>query len=294
MDNGNGYITRINRVIDHLNANLRSAYSLDELAEVACFSPYHFHRVFKSITGETVHEYAKRLRLEKAARLAADNKFKMAEIAVECGFESTTDLSRSFKARFGVPPSRFTRNAWLKHTRGDELAPQLKIVGLQQAEAPRNTHVEICDKPAQRIAYLRIVGAYEPANFMRGWEEFSGWAVGAGVMDKGTLLGMSQDDPDITPWDKYRYDMCLTVAKDVRPEGNIGIRVLPAQRYVRLTCQGDIQEVARAWDWLFRQWLPQSEWQPADGYCIEEYVTNPIKSGWETFDLAGLVPVKWL
>jgi AraC family transcriptional regulator len=136
MDNGNGYITRINRVIDHLNANLRSAYSLDELAEVACFSPYHFHRVFKSITGETVHEYAKRLRLEKAARLAADNKFKMAEIAVECGFESTTDLSRSFKARFGVPPSRFTRNAWLKHTRGDELAPQLKIVGLQQPRRP--------------------------------------------------------------------------------------------------------------------------------------------------------------
>ena len=63
------YQQRINRVIDYINQNLDHSFSLDELAQKAHFSSYHFHRIFVAVTGETVNFYTNRIRLEKSARL---------------------------------------------------------------------------------------------------------------------------------------------------------------------------------------------------------------------------------
>lgn len=63
------YAERIDRVIDHLRENLDRAPKLAELAKVACFSEFHFHRIFGAVTGETLNACTNRMRLEKAARL---------------------------------------------------------------------------------------------------------------------------------------------------------------------------------------------------------------------------------
>lgn len=288
------YIGRINRVIDHLNANLGAKWSLDDLAHIACFSPHHFHRVFKGLTGETVHGYSKRLRLEKAARLIALRGPSLTQIALDCGFESSADFSRSFKAHFKTAPSRFTPAAWRKLTRGSEQTLHQKLTGLPKLPRPRNTKVEIVDYPARHVAYVRITDSYRPGNFMRGFEALTGWAGRHGLLEKGMLLGMSQDDPDITPPEKCRYDMCITIKGPMHTRGRVGTMGLPRQRYARLVCQGDMNEMVRAWDWLYKAWLPQSGHQPADGPCIEEYRTSPLKIGWERVDLNMLVPVKAL
>ena len=61
------YERRINRVIDHVQAHLDGDLTLERLAEVAAFSPFHFHRVFAAITGETLSDFIRRVRLERAA-----------------------------------------------------------------------------------------------------------------------------------------------------------------------------------------------------------------------------------
>lgn len=63
------YNRRINRVIDYLQTHLSVASSLEELAKVACFSEFHFHKIFTAVTGESVNNFTNRLRLEKAAKL---------------------------------------------------------------------------------------------------------------------------------------------------------------------------------------------------------------------------------
>ena len=61
------YEARVNRVIDHIRGHLADELSLSRLARVAAFSPFHFHRVFRAITGETLFGFIHRLRIEKAA-----------------------------------------------------------------------------------------------------------------------------------------------------------------------------------------------------------------------------------
>src|SRR4051812_30686566 len=101
------YTARIDRVTAYLLANLDQSHSLDELAKVACLSPFHFHRIFGAFTGETVSSFANRLRLEKAARQLRYSDDSATLIAMDCGFSSSATFSRAFKQYFGVSPLRY-------------------------------------------------------------------------------------------------------------------------------------------------------------------------------------------
>jgi AraC family transcriptional regulator len=98
------YTRRIDRVIDYLRDHLDKPLKLEDLAKVACFSEYHFHRVFRAMTGETLHDFTNRLRLEKAVRLLKRTRQSVTERALECGFSSSTAFSRSFKKHMALPP----------------------------------------------------------------------------------------------------------------------------------------------------------------------------------------------
>jgi len=98
------YAQRIDRVIDYLRANLDRPVKLAELANVACFSEFHFHRIFTAISGETLNNFTNRLRLEKAARLLrysdqslTDGPFAPATTLRQASFEKA---ARSKTARF--------------------------------------------------------------------------------------------------------------------------------------------------------------------------------------------------
>jgi AraC family transcriptional regulator len=87
------YTNRINRAIDYILAHLDESPSLEELSKAACFSSFHFHRIFRAITGETVNFHTNRLRLEMAARLLKYSKNSATNIALECGFSSSSTMS---------------------------------------------------------------------------------------------------------------------------------------------------------------------------------------------------------
>jgi len=75
------YRDRLNRVISHVHANLDEEIRIDDLAEVAHMSPYHWHRIYKAMQGETVATTVKRLRLERAANQLANTDTAIKEIA---------------------------------------------------------------------------------------------------------------------------------------------------------------------------------------------------------------------
>lgn len=97
------YENRVNRVIDHIRAHRGKALSLETLARVAAFSPFHFHRIFKSITGENLNELVQRIRLEWAASaLLLRPEEDVLAIALDSGFQSASTFARAFKDRFGM------------------------------------------------------------------------------------------------------------------------------------------------------------------------------------------------
>src|SRR5437763_1337219 len=102
------YERRVNRVMDYVQAHLAEELTLDKLAGVAAFSPFHFHRVFAAITGETLSDFIRRVRLERAASaLGLLHDTSVLEIALRYGFSSAATFARAFRMHFGMSATQW-------------------------------------------------------------------------------------------------------------------------------------------------------------------------------------------
>src|SRR5262249_2824135 len=109
------YQVRINRGIDYVSEHLDEPLPLEKLARLAHFSPFHFHRIFRALVGEPLHAFVRRLRLEKAVfRMRHGPKATLTEIALGCGFASSSDFSRAFKQVYGFSPRHESRERFLE------------------------------------------------------------------------------------------------------------------------------------------------------------------------------------
>src|SRR5262245_32825920 len=183
------YQQRLLRVQLFIQDNLDDDLSLERLAKIAHFSPYHFHRIFRALLGEGVHEYVRRLRLESAAQVLRSTGRNVVEVALGAGYGSHEAFSRAFRQRFGVSPSEY-RNG----VRGQE--EEVTAMG-EAKEYP--LRVEAC--PERRVAFVRHVGPYGEVGPTFG--RFMGWVGQRGLLGPGTMvLGICHDGPEVTAPDK--------------------------------------------------------------------------------------------
>jgi AraC family transcriptional regulator len=288
------YLSRINRVIDYVSAHPADPLPLEQLARLAHFSPFHFHRIFRSIAGEPLHAFVRRLRLERAvSQMAHGPAATLTDIALRCGFGSSSDFSRAFRQAYGFRPRDYSRERFLENSkiRQDLWAnARHDLARLPPARNPDRFRVRLVYCPPRPVAYVRVIGGYNAEKILSGFQRLMDWGHQRGLVPGATLIGMSQDDPEITPMAKYRYDWCL-VLPDGRPhDGDFG--VIPANCFAVLHCRGDIHKVDRAWQYLFRTWLPRSGYQPTPDPALEVFRAHPLEVGWTTFDIDCCVPVK--
>ena len=130
--------------------------------------------------------------------------------------------------------------------------------------------IELKTLPPMRLAYLRHTGPYGHPGIGETWYRFGQWA-GARSPQRRKMYGISQDDPEITPPDKCRYDCCVEVEPGFRPEGDIGVQDFPGGRYACARFTGTGATIHQAWMRMFGQWLPQSGWQAGDAPALELY-----------------------
>lgn len=100
-------VVRRRRVLEYIEAHLDRNITLEELARVACLSPYHFARSFKRATGAAPHRFLMARKLELAKRLIRQGDLGMAEVALKAGFSSQAHFARAFKRATGVTPSQY-------------------------------------------------------------------------------------------------------------------------------------------------------------------------------------------
>lgn len=105
----NDYKQRILRVLVHIQEHLDETLDLEELSRVACFSSFHFHRVFAAMTGETIADHVRRLRLERAAMELRSGAKQVIQVALDAGYEAHEAFTRAFKAAYSISPAQFRR-----------------------------------------------------------------------------------------------------------------------------------------------------------------------------------------
>ncbi|MBC7813832.1 MAG: AraC family transcriptional regulator [Burkholderiales bacterium] len=300
MQQHNLYLQRINLVIDHIRDHLNDDLSLDKLAEVAAFSPFHFHRIFTSLTGERLNQCVGRLRLERAvALLKTSPTMPIIDAVIETGFTSASVFSRAFKARFGISPRQWDRQRPLKESKNGQVLdgfPRYSVDMLSDVDDAGEFEVRLRELPTQRLAVIHVMPAYMPENIIAGYTRLMDWfCAHGGNLARATLYGMSQDDPEVTPLELCRYDWCLTLPErwSAAPEGDSVIREFPACHVATIHCKGDIYLVDRAWQYLYRYWLPRSRFQPDNLPAMEIYHPghHPADTGWGNFDQDCAVPI---
>lgn len=289
------YVSRVNRVIDYIRSNLSGDLRLIKLAEVASFSPYHFHRIFGAMVGETPNQFIRRVRVETAAmRLVADPNRSVTQVAQTCGYSSSSAFAREFREAFGMSATQFRRGghrAWRETRQSESIADQLgrtrheDVYGLP-ADAVRGSgakqqairvkfSVEVRQMPEMHVAYIRHIGPYNQIG--GAFEKLMKWAGPRGLIDVSntTKLAVYHDSPDITEEAKLSSAACITVPAEIRAEGKVGTMTIPGGEFAVAHVEIREDQFGEAWDKLMGEWLPGSGYQPDDRMCYEIYLNHP-------------------
>ena len=288
------YAQRINRVIDYLRANLDRQVKLQELAKVACFSEFHFHRIFGAVSGETLNDFTNRLRLEKAARLLRYSDHSLTDIALDCGFSSSATFSRAFRSGFDTSPSQFRKSGQIKKSKicKELFSGQEYLLPMSAEEKREAFPVRLIDVPERQVAYIRVTNAFEMDRAaLRAMIE---WAKSQDMFSQGILFGMSMDDPHVTPKHLYRYEVCLASSFPFECTEGMSKLKMPAMRYAATKVSGDIRKVATATDYLFRGWLINSDYEPEHAPGLEIFLDKENATDSSHFELELCIPVRKL
>jgi AraC family transcriptional regulator len=251
------YRERIVRTLVYIQGHLDRELELDEVANVAAFSPFHFHRIFRGLVGETLKEHVRRLRLERAARDLKRAGEPITQIALQAGFETHESFTRAFGHMFGNSPSAYRDASAYEPPDYGDLPP-----------------VEVKELPPMKLVFLRHVGPYDEVGAT--WGTLMSWAGRRGLLGPGMkMLGIVHDDPDVTPPGKVRYDAAVTVSRPVQPEGDIGVLELPAGKYAVVTHRGPYDGLSKTYQQIYGGRLPKSGYQLRDTPAFEEYRNSP-------------------
>jgi AraC family transcriptional regulator len=300
------YQSRINVAVDYIEQNLTRDFTLDEIANVAGFSKYHFHRIFYSFVGETLFQFIQRLRLEKGATLLlSDLRKPVTEVALECGFANSSSFAKSFKQYFAVSATGWRDMgcaACMKQRNIEEADsnPGQPLRNEGKALSPENVYieyvnntqiwryalmenenrvVEVKDLPELTLAYVRYVGPYKgDGDLFEGlFGKLFQWAGPRNLLqypETKTII-IYHDNPDITDEMKLRISVSITVPAETAVDGEIGKMVIPAGKYALARFELGNDDYQEAWDWVYRTWLPESGYQPDDRPCFEMYHNDP-------------------
>ncbi len=275
------YVERLQRCLNYISGNLDQPISFDTLAEVACFSPFHFHRIFRGLTGETVADLIRRIRMEYAYHLLHDQQQTVTTSTFETGYENVESFSRAFKKHFQLKASTVKKlPAPYKPKNSYAVSLQLNPLTLIFHPIIRvtNMKVRIEDIKAHPIAYIRHIGPYQEVGDT--YRQLFGWARTNGAMEPMPhVYGFSWDDPKIVPASKLRFDAAISLPKDwqKKSDKSVVISNFPGGLWAITRHQGSHSEVGPVFHELMGRWIPTSGYLPDNQRpCLEIYLNTPL------------------
>ena len=274
---------RVRRVQDHVRHNVTGQLDLDSLADVAGASRFHFARLFKAQTGETLNGFVRRARLERAVVLMrAKPERPLLDVALESGFASASDFSRVFRQHHGIAPSAWDRVSVLTD----------KLEGFDDGLAAARATSPVFEPIVRRhegcrLAYVRVSTPFLDDKLLdEGYAALTGWFEERGVDWRALgLIGMSWDRPETTPLEQVRFDLGFPLPDGLSAAGPVSEVTLPAMRSVEIHVDDELVYVALAWEHLYEEWFPGSGEEPADLPAMKRFRRRPEELGWHRVDL---------
>jgi AraC family transcriptional regulator len=277
-----GHKNRINQAFLFIDENLNADLSLNNVSKIAFFSPYHFHRIFKFMTGETLNSYVTRRRLEKSALDLIHKNIGITEIAQQWGFNDNSSFSRAFKKFYGVSPTEFKKqnpNKFSKirqvESKNGQAYPDYEqyicIINNLKNWIKMNANIEIKEMPKMDLAYVSCVG---PQNMTAAYQKIMQWATPHGLMDDKTkMVTIYYDSFKVTESSKVRMSACILLNKAFTTEGEIGLTSIQPCKCIVGHFEVGLDEFEKSWTGMF-VWMSENGYKKADENPFEVYHNN--------------------
>ena len=271
------YRQRVARVVAAIVADPMAEHCLEDLARIGNFSPFHFHRVYSSIAGESVAATVRRVRLALAARLLGNGDQSITQVALAAGYDSPQAFTRAFGRFTGQSPSVFQQQMHQTIFDGADGLP-----GGDTAPTPR---VRLIERPAQRVVAMRHKGplATIPHTHRRLQIQARPHAV-------TQWLGAFYGDPEEAAG--FRY-----YAAAVSPEPwpipcEVEELELPAGRYAVHRLVGPYARIDAAVNALYVRWLPASGYEPDNRPSLEHYLNSSRNATQTELQTDLMIPIR--
>ena len=272
------YARRFDAVVAYIDAHLDGDLSVDALSRVANFSAFHFHRQFSAYLGVPVARYVQLMRLRRAGHRLASSRCSVLDASLDAGFDSPEAFSRAFRRAFGVAPGAFRRKPDWRAWSTAFIVPHFNRSIVMQ--------IRIVEFRATRVAALSHAGA--PALLPQSVQRFVAWRrrSGQSAVESSRTFGIPYGNPDTTPPDAFRFDICGELAEPLAPNDD-GVRelVIPGGRCALVRHVGSTDTIGETIYPIYRDWLPASgeelRDQPLFFHYLSVYPETPPDQ-WQT------------
>ena len=275
------YISSVNKALQFIDENLDTNLSLETISKVACFSPFHFHRIFKAITNETLNSYINRKRIEKVASVLTHKpEVSITELSLLFGFNSNSSLTRAFKKYYNISPSEFRRQ---KNSRFSKIGKVESKNGQEQVVFEEyicsinnlnnwikmNAKIEIREMANLELAYVTSIGEH---GVTTAYDTLVKWATPLGLLKHPDtkMVTIYHDSFKITNPEKVRISACITLNEPMKVSGNIGRTSIEKGKFIVGNFVIGLSEFEKSWNSLFL-WMAENGYKKADRDPFEIY-----------------------
>ncbi len=253
------HISRINQILEYIETHLDSNLNLSLLADKSALSKYHFHRIFKALTGEKPLKYVEKRRLTRASYDLLDTDRRIIDIALDFGFGSHESFSRAFKKMFLLTPSKF-RKIKPEIRYNDKV--EIGHLDLKLSHGKVKPNPTIIHRPPFSIVGLLYTG-HDANAIYQLWEKF--WKMdrsGITKDDKQKTIGACFHDIDMRNNERFEYYAGYEMKAPINLPKVFKRIDIPENHYAVFIHKGPVENIEKTYDQIYGNWLPRSEYTP--------------------------------
>lgn len=299
----NSTVIRIEKAILYIEDNLEQKLVLEDIAQRAHFSPFHFHRLFSVVVGETLNNFISRKRIERAAsHLMNKRTVSITEIAEKVGFTSLSSFSRSFKKFYGMSPAEFRElspEKFSKICKAKSKNGQVSVSfeqyicninnALQWLKMNAKTTVKHVDELS--LAYIGHQGKID--HIGHAYDKLIRWATPKGLMTQKNLrmVTIYHDSPKISNPDRLRMSACIVLNAPIDIDQEIGLRTIESCKCIVSRFEISSNDFQQAWESSF-VWMIENGYQKGTKDPFEIFYNNYLDHPEKKFIVDLCIPIQ--
>ncbi|MEO6303401.1 MAG: helix-turn-helix domain-containing protein [Bacteroidia bacterium] len=278
------YIKTVNKIVTYIEGNLDADFSLETIAKMTFYSPFHLHRIFKAVSNETLNAYIIRKRIERAAiQLIHKREMTIAQIALHNGFNSNTSFTRSFRKLYGKSPTDFRKTYADKHSKISKTDSKNGKVNFITDEyicninnhknwINMNAKIEVKEMPKIELAYITQIGVMGLEN---AFERLIKWARPKGLLksNEQNIVRIFHDSFKFTEEEKVRMSIGVILKNKILTDNKVGLTIIEKGTCVVGHFEIEHKDFEISWSSLFI-WMNEQGYKKSDKNPYEMYYND--------------------